>query len=208
MELPASVILLTPIFEEHYNKFKTLITSESNSLYALYSDSITRNPIFKWVKKPPQQIINIPELHCLLMNFIPTSLTYPFKVAKISLLKFLFDLYKDIYEKIWKQQAIAWRQFKKSWGITKKSFTNYRRNYHQETAQRLRQTDYNNINHINGYHCPLNNSRWRVENNNLWIYLTSSNFLHNLPWLSSLNDDLSNFHLTIYFYFTYKPDGH
>ncbi|PKC58987.1 hypothetical protein RhiirA1_470111 [Rhizophagus irregularis] len=118
---PQVLILLTPIFEEHYNKFKTLITSESNSLYALYSDSITRNPIFKWVKKPPQQIINIPELHCLLMNFIPTSLTYPFKVAKISkkstkklLLKFLFDLYKDIYEKIWKQRAIAWRQFKKS----------------------------------------------------------------------------------------------
>jgi hypothetical protein len=32
----------------------------------------------------------------------------------------------------------------------------------------------------------------------LWIYLTSSNFLHNLPWLSSLNEDLSQFHSSIF----------
>ncbi|CAG8499134.1 7101_t:CDS:1 [Rhizophagus irregularis] len=157
------------------------------------------------MKKLPQQIIDIPELYCLLINFIPTSLTYLFKAAKISkditkkiLLKFLFDLHKDIYESIWKLRAIAWKQFKKDHEITKKSFTNYRRNHHHDSTRRLRQSEFNNINNINGYRCPLNDTRRQIKNHTLWIYLTSSNFLHNLPWLSSLNDDLSSFHLHIF----------
>ncbi|PKC61825.1 hypothetical protein RhiirA1_465969 [Rhizophagus irregularis] len=129
---PKVLDIITPIFTEFYEKFKTLITLESNSLYALYLDSITRNPIFKWTKKISFQIIDVPELHCLLMNFIPSDLTYPFKAAKISkdttkriLLKFIFDLHKEIYENIWKQRAIKWKQFKKDYNITKKSFINY-----------------------------------------------------------------------------------
>ncbi|PKY58950.1 hypothetical protein RhiirA4_481295 [Rhizophagus irregularis] len=160
---PKVLEIITPIFAIYYEKFKTLITSESNSLYALYSDSITRNPIFKWTKRPPQQIIDIPDLHCLLMNFIPTSFTYPFKAAKISketskklIMKFLFDLHKDIYEKIWKLRALSWKQFKKDHEITK--------NHSRDPTQRLRQSEFNNINNVNGYRCPLNDSRRQVEN--------------------------------------------
>jgi hypothetical protein len=159
---PKVLKLITPIFDAHYNKFKTLITSESNSLYALYSDSITRCPIFKWTKRPPQQIKDIPELHCLLLNFIPIDLTYPFKAAKIDkkttkriIMKFLFDLRKEIYEKIWKYRATSWKQFKKDNNITNKSFNDYRFNHSQNSRKRLRQTDFNNINNINGYRCPL-----------------------------------------------------
>ncbi|PKY55690.1 hypothetical protein RhiirA4_475331 [Rhizophagus irregularis] len=198
--------LITPIFIDHYNKFKTLITSESNSVYALYSDSIMRNPIFKWTTKPPQQIFDIPDLHCLLMNFVPISLTYPFKAAKINknttkriLLKFLYDLHKDIYEQIWKVRANIWKDFKKANNITKKSFIDYRRNHnHDSTHTQHNIQRNNNIERSNGYHCSLNDTRRHIENNNLWIYLTSSNFLHNLPWLSSLNEDLSKFHSTIF----------
>lgn len=49
---PQVLSIITPIFATFYEKYKTLITSESTSLYALYSDHITRNPIFKWIKKP------------------------------------------------------------------------------------------------------------------------------------------------------------
>ncbi|PKY51827.1 hypothetical protein RhiirA4_469090 [Rhizophagus irregularis] len=202
---PRVLAIITPIFTDYYTKYKALITSESNSVYALYSDSITRNPVFKWTKKPPQQIKDIPELHCLLRNFIPSSLTYPFKAATISkdnikkiLLKFIFDLHKDIYEHIWKYRSIAWKEFKTTHNINKKSFTNYRQTHHRDPINRRRQFDYNNIHRDNGYHCPLNDSRRHTENNNLWIYLTSSNFLHNLPWLSSLNDDLSNSYFNIF----------
>lgn len=150
--------------------------------------------------------MDIPDLHCLLMNFVPISLTYPFKAAKISkettkkiLLKFLFDLHKDIYEHIWKLRANIWKEFKKAHNITKKSFTDYRRNHTRDSTNRQQNIHHNNnINHSYGYHCPLNDSRRHIENNNLWIYLTSSNFLHNLPWLSSLNEDLSRFHSNIF----------
>ncbi|PKK62779.1 hypothetical protein RhiirC2_789854 [Rhizophagus irregularis] len=204
---PRVLSLITPIFLEHYNKFKTLITSESESVYALYSDAITRNIIFKWARtRPPNQIIDIPDLHCLLINFVPISLSYPFKAAKISknitkkiLLKFLFDLHKDIYETIWKARASAWKEFKKTHHITKKSFNNYRRDHNRDTNQNRRTRHRNNnLENLNGYHCSFNDSRRHLENNNLWIYLTSSNFLHNLPWISFLNEDLSKFHSNIY----------
>lgn len=195
---PQVLTIITPIFSKHYDKFKTLITSELDSLYALYSDSITRNPIFKWTKKLPKQILDVPELHCLLMNFVPSHLTYPFKAVKISkdttkriLLKFLFDLHKEIYENIWKHRAMIWKQFKKDHDITKKSFINYCRNYRQGSTTYHHRKDTLNINNNNGYHCPLNDCKRQIDNNNLWIYLMSSNFLHNLPWLSSLNEDLS-----------------
>jgi hypothetical protein len=69
------------------------------------------------------------------MNYIPKDLIYPFKAAKISksttkqiLMKFPFDLHKDIYEAIWKSRTQEWKQFKKDNQITKKSFTNYHHN--------------------------------------------------------------------------------
>ncbi|POG67801.1 hypothetical protein GLOIN_2v1843361 [Rhizophagus irregularis DAOM 181602=DAOM 197198] len=137
---PQVLSIIKPIFEKFYEKFKTIITSESNSVYALYSDSITQNPIFKWTKKPPTQIADIPELYCLLRNFIPTNLTYPFKAAKISktitkklLLNFIFDLHRELYEKIWKVRATKWKQYKKDHDINKKSFVNYRRNRQQNS---------------------------------------------------------------------------
>ncbi|PKY55538.1 hypothetical protein RhiirA4_475068 [Rhizophagus irregularis] len=101
------------------------------------------------------------------MNFVPISLSYPFKAAKISkestkkiLLKFLYDLHKELYENIWKQRAIAWKEFKKIHHINKKSFTNYRRDRPRDTHHRSqRRNDHNNDTTINGYHCPLNDTR-------------------------------------------------
>lgn len=63
-------------------------------------------------------------------------------------MKFLFDLHKDIYEKIWKLRALSWKQFKKDHEITK--------NHSRDSTQRLRQSEFNNINNVNGYRCPLN----------------------------------------------------
>ncbi|PKK57063.1 hypothetical protein RhiirC2_798734 [Rhizophagus irregularis] len=202
---PQVLSIITPIFTTFYEKYKTLITSESNSLYALYSDHITRNPIFKWIKKPPNQIKDIPQLHSLLLNFVPSDLTYPFKAAKINkqttkniLLKFLFELHHDLYDKIWRYRSLQWKQLKKSLNLSKKSFTDYYRNFHQNNQS-------NSSTHITpsprndqGYHCPLNDTRRLIDNNNLWIYLMSSNFKHNLPWLLSLNEDLSRFSSFIY----------
>ncbi|PKB94808.1 hypothetical protein RhiirA5_438002 [Rhizophagus irregularis] len=198
--------IITPIFEEFHKKFKTLITSESDSLYALYSDAITRNSVFKWTKKLPKQIQDIPDLHCLLMNFIPNSLTYPFTAAKISktkmkklLLNFIYELHKEIYERIWKTRSSYWKEHKRTHNITKSSFIKYRNEHHRNQNDNTYTPQHqNNLEQLNRYHCPLNDSCRQLENDNLWIYLTSSNFLHNLPWISSLNDDLSRFHSTIY----------
>lgn len=141
----------------------------------------------------------------MLMNFIPISLTYPF-TAKISknktkkiLLKFLYNLHKELYERIWKARSVAWKEFKKTHNITKKSFINYQHDHHRDHMDNNSTFNHrNNLEHLNEYYCPFNDSRRHLENNNLWIYLTSSNFLHNLPWISSLNEDLSKFHSNIY----------
>jgi hypothetical protein len=195
---PKVLDILKPIFKKYYDKYKTLITSESDSTYALYSDAITRCPIFKWTKKPPINIKDNNDLHSLLMNYIPISITYPFKAAQINkkttktlLLKFIYELQKEIYEQIWKRRSIKWKNYKKEHDITKKSFIEYRKNFPKGTGERTRRT--HNHGQTKLYRSPLYENVRSQDNNILWIYLTSSNFMHNLPWLSTLDNDLSEF---------------
>ncbi|PKK62541.1 hypothetical protein RhiirC2_790232 [Rhizophagus irregularis] len=207
---PEVLKIITPIFKKHYTIFKNLITSGSNSTYALYSDSITRCTIFRWTRNIPNSIKDIPDLHCFLLNYIPIGLSYPFKAAKISkaitkkiLLKFIFDLYKDIYESVWKQRSQSWKSFKHQHALTKSQFINYHRDHtykdnSRQQQRQLRCSDFRDLNTNQGYHCPFNDSRRHVDSNTLWIYLTSSNFLHNLPWISTLDNDLSQFHSYIF----------
>ncbi|CAG8756911.1 3951_t:CDS:1, partial [Rhizophagus irregularis] len=104
-----------------------------------------------------------------------------------------------IYESVWKQRSQSWKLFKQRNELTKSHFINYRRDHTHnndpgQKQRQLRRSDFRDLNTNQGYHCPFNDSRRNIDSNTLWIYLTSSNFLHNLPWLSTLDNDLSQFH--------------
>lgn len=43
-----------------------------------------------------------------------------------------------------------------------------------------------------GYSNPFMSSLCNIDNSIYWIYLTSSNFLHNLPWINSLYIEFFN----------------
>lgn len=125
-------------------------------------------------QKTPNQIKDIPQLHSLLLNFVPSDLTYPFKAAKISkqttkniLLKFLFELHKELYDNIWKYRALQWKQLKKSLNLSKKSFTNYRFNFRQNIHTHSQTHIITSPRNDHGYHCSLNDTRRHLDNNNL-----------------------------------------
>ncbi|PKY40596.1 hypothetical protein RhiirA4_454008 [Rhizophagus irregularis] len=154
-------------------------------------------PIFSSFNSPITTIYDAPDLHCLLINMVPSSIIKPFQEAKIPkkmikklLLSFLFDLHRDIYESLWKTRSAKWKQYKKDNGITKSSFT--KRPTHQRKRRRQNNYDTSSDNPTNdnilnlGYTDPFMTSTRNLDNSTLWIYLTSSNFRHNLPWINSL----------------------
>ncbi|PKY45024.1 hypothetical protein RhiirA4_459501 [Rhizophagus irregularis] len=158
--------------------------------------------VFNWTTNPPNTIDDAPHLHCLLLNFVPTELLSPFKAANIgkqlikkNLFQFLLDLHHDIYNTIWKERSSLWKEKKKTLNITKSSFKNFKRSKHRQDhhQDQRRPNQQNFIPTSHGYINSFNDSRRAIDNSILWIYLTSSNFLHNLPWLSSLKIDLSSF---------------
>lgn len=155
-------------------------------------------PMFTCFNSPIASIQDAPELHCLLINIIPNSILQPFKDAKLHkklikklLLSFLFDLHHDIYDLLWKARTLKWKHYKKVNGINKKSFLKRpkqqrkrRRTDNEDIPSQNR--DHNNILNI-GYNNPFMTSIRNLDNSTFWIYLTSSNFRHNLPWINSLS---------------------
>jgi hypothetical protein len=147
---------------------------------------------------PITSIHDTHEIHCLLIGLIPNCLLNPFKDAKIHkklikklLLSFLFDLHHDIYDQLWKARNTKWKEYKRVNGINKKSFL--RRPKQQKKKRRTNDEnqivgDRDNINITNiGYTNPFMTSVRNLDNSIFWIYLTSSNFRHNLPWINSLS---------------------
>ncbi|PKY48222.1 hypothetical protein RhiirA4_463756 [Rhizophagus irregularis] len=112
------------------------------------------------------------------------SIIEPFKQAKISkkltkklLLKFLFDLHHDIYDNLRKTRSKKWKEFKTINHISKRSFSS-------QPRQKRRRNTHNDSIHDDitpmGYTNPFMISQRSLDNSIFWIYLTSSNFLHNL----------------------------
>ncbi|CAB4426635.1 unnamed protein product [Rhizophagus irregularis] len=208
---PRVIDILCPIFKRFHDTFKILIVNNSDRYVALYEVAIKFCDIFNWTERSLMNITDNPHLHCLLLNLIPKEIIYPFKAAGIGkdrmkkiLINFLYDLHKDIYEAVWKERSIMWKETKQRLNITKSSFRDYRRT-HPNDNNRKRSRHDRNLNDPTmerGYRHPFNDSRRALDNHILWIYLTSSNFRHNLPWLSSLDVDLSS----VSFYSHYNLD--
>ncbi|PKY51396.1 hypothetical protein RhiirA4_468410 [Rhizophagus irregularis] len=131
---------------------------------------------------------------------IPSSIIKPFHDAKIPkkltkklLLTFLFNLHRDIYEILWKERNSKWKQYKIDHNITKTSIKqpikqkDHRRQHNHEISPDNPAN--NNILNI-GYTNPFMTSKRNLDDSILWIYLTSSNFRHNLPWINSLYLDI------------------
>ncbi|GET53140.1 hypothetical protein GLOIN_2v708233 [Rhizophagus irregularis DAOM 181602=DAOM 197198] len=129
---------------------------------------------------------------------IPNCILEPLKAAKFHkklikklLLSFLFDLHRDIYELLWKTRNLEWKEYKRTNGIIKKSFV--KRPKQQRKKCRIdNDNDSSNIRNYNtmvnvGYNNPFMTSLRNLDNATFWIYLTSSNFRHNLPWINSLS---------------------
>ncbi|GBC44856.2 hypothetical protein RhiirA5_417186 [Rhizophagus irregularis] len=92
-------------------------TQESNE--HLWTCPQTNTLLIPWTNNPPSTLQDAPDLHCLLINMVPSSKVEPFKQAKINkklsktiLLKFLYDLHHDIYESLWKIRAVKWKAWK------------------------------------------------------------------------------------------------
>ncbi|GET57814.1 hypothetical protein GLOIN_2v1825374 [Rhizophagus irregularis DAOM 181602=DAOM 197198] len=101
----------------------------------------------------------------------------------------------DIFEVIWKCHKIKWMELKKDLNITRSSFTKYKR-----LMKRLNRITHDqltcNANHsrptddLFRYTNPFNKRKSLIDAFTMWNYLASLNFLHNVPWLNSLQLDL------------------
>ncbi|GET52460.1 hypothetical protein GLOIN_2v708233 [Rhizophagus irregularis DAOM 181602=DAOM 197198] len=170
--------------------------------------------IFTSFDSPISSILDAPDLHCLLINLIPNSILQPFKDAKFHkklikkvLLSFLFDLHHDIYEILWKARNLKWKDHKKINNINKKSFLKRPKQQRKRQRKDHNNTSLNNGIHTDilnmGYNNPFMTSLRNLDNSTFWIYLTSSNFRHNLPWINSLSinflDSISFDHNLFYY---------
>ncbi|CAB4434050.1 unnamed protein product [Rhizophagus irregularis] len=193
---------MKPVFDKHKEIFKTTITANSDSLAALYEDCISFCPIFTWTNNPPTTLSEAPALHCLLLNLVSKDIIYPYRAAglnkasikKLLLKKFLSDLHVDIFKTLWHARSTEWKKWKQEHQITKTTFTTYRKRkcHHDEDHFSGPSNESARVSDSHGYINPSNDSRRVLDSFILWIYLTSSNFRHNLPWMSSLNIDLSS----------------
>lgn len=157
-------------------------------------------PIFTDFNLPITSIMDAPEIHCLLIELIPNCILQPFKDAKIHkkllkklLLSFLYDLHHEIYDLLWKVRSLKWKEHKKSNGINKKSFLKrpkQQRKKCRSDNEDLTLNDRDSCSIVNiGYNNPFMTPLRNLDNSVFWIYLTSSNFRHNIPWINSLSID-------------------
>jgi hypothetical protein len=209
-----SIEILISILKNHEQKFRSIIINHMDKDKINVNEINFAIPIFTALNSPIIAIHDIPELHCLLINLIPNCLLNPFKDAKIHkklikklLLSFLFDLHHEIYDRLWKARNAKWKEHKKVNGINKKTFLKRPKQQRKKRRinsenQMINDRDIYNISNI-GYNNPFMNSIRNLDNSIFWIYLTSSNFRHNLPWINSLSInflDSINFDHNLFYY--------
>jgi hypothetical protein len=129
-----------------------------------------------------------------LLNYTPNELLAPFQAAirskeriKRLLLSFVHDLHVEIYNTIWKTRNSKFKEWKIFNNISKKTFQNYRR---RQTHNSPPSKDHSRRQPTQSswqYRCPYSDDRRTLVITVMWIYFTSSNFLHNLPWYHSLD---------------------
>lgn len=199
---PESIKILKDIFKKHELIYKALIINNLDRKIIDDSNNINLNsPVFSCFNLPIETISDAKDLHCILINMVPSSLIKPFQDAKISkkltkklLLTFLFNLHRDIYEILWTKRNAKWKQYKIDHNITKSLFTNRVNRQKDQQRQNFNEISPNNPVNDNilniGYTNPFMTSRRNLDDTVLWIYLTSSNFRHNLPWINSLYLDI------------------
>ncbi|CAG8763656.1 16402_t:CDS:2, partial [Rhizophagus irregularis] len=192
---PESIKILKDIFKKHELIYKALIINNLDRKIIDDSNNINLNsPVFSCFNLPIETISDAKDLHCILINMVPSSLIKPFQDAKISkkltkklLLTFLFNLHRDIYEILWTKRNAKWKQYKIDHNITKSLFTNRVNRQKDQQRQNFNEISPNNPVNDNilniGYTNPFMTSRRNLDDTVLWIYLTSSNFRHNLPSL-------------------------
>ncbi|PKK66007.1 hypothetical protein RhiirC2_853199 [Rhizophagus irregularis] len=199
---PESIRILKDIFMKHESIYKSLIINNLDRNIIDDLDKVNFNsPVFSCFNLPIKTISDAKDLHCILINMVPSSIIKPFQDAKIPkkltknlFLTFLFNLHRDIYELLWKIRTMKWKQYKIDHNITKSSFTKrltQRKEQRRQNFQEISPNNPDNNNILNiGYTNPFMTSRCNLDESVLWIYLTSSNFRHNLPWINSLYLDI------------------
>ncbi|CAB4431037.1 unnamed protein product [Rhizophagus irregularis] len=199
---PESIKILKDIFMKHGTIYKALIINNlDHSKVDNPNNIITDSPVFSCFNLLITSISDAKDLHCILLNMIPSSIIKPFQDAKIPkkltkklLLTFLFNLHRDIYELLWKIRNTHWKQYKIDHNITKTSFTKRPTRRNERRRQNNNDITPNNPANDNilsiGYTNPFMTSKRNLDDSILWIYLTSSNFRHNLPWINSLYLDI------------------
>jgi ribonuclease HI len=197
--------LLRPIFLNHQNILRNLLITNSDiSLNALTS-ALLRCPLFNWTDTPLSTISRCDALHCFLINLIPDCLIVLFQEAKFTdsrikplLFPFIYAFHIDIYNAIWRHRSIKWKEWKATNNISKKSFREYSR-YHRRARHHTSSNDPTidrSGNNLRSYSHPFSLTCSHTDSIIMWVYLTTSNFLHNVPWISSLSTDLTSVRLT------------
>jgi len=96
-----------------------------------------------------------------------------------------FDaLTAEIYNQVWKTRSQNFKIWKSSMEISKSDFISYRRNHPHTTSHaptRHSQSDISLTLYYDNFKPPN-----IVTKSSDWIIWTSSNFLHNIPWTTSL----------------------
>ncbi|PKY52675.1 hypothetical protein RhiirA4_470465 [Rhizophagus irregularis] len=211
---PNSIDIIMSILKKHELKYRSTIINNVDKEKININEINFAIPIFTNFDSPIISIQDAPDIHCLLIGLVPNCLLQPFKDAKINkkllkklLLSFLFYLHHDIYDSLWKARNLKWKEYKKTNGINKKSFLKRpkqqrkkRRTDHDNST--INDRDSYNITNI-GYTNPFMTTLRNLDNSTFWIYLTSSNFRHNIPWIHSLSVefiDSINFDRNLFYY--------
>jgi hypothetical protein len=186
--------LLKPIFDNHAIKLHAILTEHADSPPCIWQDSIRFCQLFSWTRDQQTNVAHHRILLTFLLNYIPQELLVPFQAAikskkkiKRLLLNFVHDLHVDIYTTIWKLRCSYLKEWKVRNNITRKSFTSYRRHNKSDSSMIINTHSLRAVRTSWQYRCPYDDDRRARDNKVMWIYFTSSNFLHNLPWFHFLD---------------------
>lgn len=121
-----SCLLYNLFFTKHFELLKYII--EQNSTNFTYCH------VFLWLRQNPLTIKNNPHLLMLFLNLVPNELVVVFTAASIPkklykwlIVSFLFELYKDLYQEIWKIRSQKFKEWKIANNISKRTFTSFKR---------------------------------------------------------------------------------
>lgn len=125
---------------------------------------------------PPAPIDEAPELHCLLVNLIPSEILAPFRAANISktLIKKIKNFYSNslltstktiiFYNALWQLRSVQWKDWKHIHAVTKKTFSSYRKRKRRDDNSHLNiDNTRTRINDTHGYINPYNNTRRALD---------------------------------------------